>query len=195
MNLLTKIKLERYSKQELWSLFLTCAFPFHLWTLILVFRDVSWVAARTNAWDAVGVASYGMLFALVESVLVFLIVALLGFVKPKQWNGNRRTAFLSLLFLITAAWGMISQLLFIWNIQLPPQAMQFLARSGHPLRWLYGGSFVIVLSTVLLPVYLFLRSNKLSLLIQEFADRLSVLTIFYLFFDLVGLVIVIIRNI
>jgi hypothetical protein len=120
---------------------------------------------------------------------------LLGFVKPKQWNGNRRIAFLSLLFLITAAWGMISQLLFIWNIQLPPQAMQFLARSGHPLRWLYGGSFVIVLSTVLLPVYLFLRSNKLSLLIQEFADRLSVLTIFYLFFDLVGLVIVIIRNI
>ena len=187
--------LGRYSKQGLWSLFLTCAFPFHLWTLILVFRDVSWVAERTNAWDAVGVGSYGVLFALVESLLAFLVVVLLGLLTPKQWDDSRRIGFLSLLFLITAVWGMIGQLLFLWNIQLPPQAMQFLARSEHPLRWLYGGSLAIVLSTMFPLVYWFFRSNKSSVLIQEFTDRLSVLTIFYLFFDLAGLVIVIIRNV
>ena len=195
MNLVNRIKLERYSKQELWSLFLTCAFPLHLWTLILAFRDISWVTERTNAWDAVGVASYGMVFAFVESLLVFVVVALLGLLLPKHWESNRRLAFLSLLFLITAIWAIISQLLFIWNIDLPPQAMLFLARSGHPLRWLYGGSYIVVFLTVLLPVYSFLRSNKLSLLILEFNDRISLLTMFYLLFDLVGLIIVIIRNI
>ena len=194
MSLIQATKLQRYSRQKLWSLFLTCAFPFHLWTLILVFRDVSWVTERTNAWDAVGVASYGMLFALVESLLAFLVVVLLGLVTPRYWDDDRRIAFLSLLFLITAVWGMISQLLFIWNIQLPSQTMEFLVRSGHPLRWLYGGSLAIVLATVLLPVYLFFGSSKFSLLVQDFTDRLSVLTIFYLLFDLAGLTIVIVRN-
>jgi hypothetical protein len=194
MSLIQATKPGRYSKQKLWSLFLTCAFPFHLWTLIQVFRDVSWVTERTNAWDAVGVASYGMLFALVESLLAFLVVVLLGLVTPRYWDDDRRIAFLSLLFLITAVWGMISQLLFIWNIQLPSQTMEFLVRSGHPLRWLYGGSLAIVLATVLLPVYLFFGSSKFSLLVQDFTDRLSVLTIFYLLFDLAGLTIVIVRN-
>jgi hypothetical protein len=152
------------------------------------------VTERTNAWDAVGVASYGMLFALVESLLAFLVVVLLGLVTPRYWDDDRRIAFLSLLFLITAVWGMISQLLFIWNIQLPSQTMEFLVRSGHPLRWLYGGSLAIVLATVLLPVYLFFGSSKFSLLVQDFTDRLSVLTIFYLLFDLAGLTIVIVRN-
>ena len=194
MSLIQATKPGRYSKQKLWSLFLTCAFPFHLWTLIQVFRDVSWVTERTNAWDAVGVAAYGMLFALVESLLAFLVVVLLGLVTPRYWDDDRRIAFLSLLFLIAAVWGMISQLLFIWNIQLPSQTMEFLVRSGHPLRWLYGGSLAIVLATVLLPVYLFFGSSKFSLLVQDFTDRLSVLTIFYLLFDLAGLTIVIVRN-
>jgi len=152
------------------------------------------VTERTNAWDAVGVAAYGMLFALVESLLAFLVVVLFGLVTPRYWDDDRRIAFLSLLFLITAVWGMISQLLFIWNIQLPSQTMEFLVRSGHPLRWLYGGSLAIVLATVFLPVYLFFRSSKFSLLVQDFTDRLSVLTIFYLLFDLAGLTIVIVRN-
>ena len=194
MSLIQATKLRRYSKQKLWSLFLTCAFPFHLWTLIQVFRDLSWVAERTNAWDAVGVAAYGMLFALVESLLAFLIVVLLGLATPIRWDDDRRISFLSLLFLITAVWGMITQLLFIWNIQLPSQTMEFLVLSKHPLRWLYGGSLVIVLATVLLPVYLFFRSSKFSLLVQDFTDRLSILTIFYLLFDLAGLTIVIFRN-
>ena len=68
----------RYSRQGLWSLFLTCAFPLHFWTLILVFRDISWLTDRTNAWDAIGVASYGMIFAFTESVVIFLVAALLG---------------------------------------------------------------------------------------------------------------------
>src|SRR5512141_1446140 len=69
----------RYTRQGLWSLFLMCAFPLHVWALILAFRDVSWVTERTNSWDAVGVVAYGLLFTLVESVLVFGIMTLLGF--------------------------------------------------------------------------------------------------------------------
>jgi hypothetical protein len=184
----------RYSRKGLWSLFLTCAFPLHFWTLILVFRDVSWLAERTNAADAIGVASYGMIFAFVESVVVFIVVVLLGFLTPRQWESDRRIAFLGLLILITSVWGMIGQLLFLWNIFLPTQAIQFLRGSSHPLRIMYAVCLMAVTPTVLLPVYTFLKSNKPTMFMQNLMERLALLASFYLFFDLLGLIIVISRN-
>ena len=185
----------RYSRQGLWSLFLTCAFPLHFWTLILAFRDISWLTERTNVWDAIGVASYGMIFAFTESVVVFCIMALLGFLTPKHWETDRRIAFLGLLILITSIWGMIGQLLFLWNVFLPAQAIQFLKSSSHPLRIIYAACLIVVTPTVLLPVYPFIRSEKAVSFMQNLMERLSLLTMFYLFFDLLGLIIVIIRNV
>ena len=185
---------QRYSRQGLWSLFLTCAFPLHFWTLILVFRDISWLTDRTNAWDSIGVASYGMIFAFTESLLIFLVAALLGFLTPKHWETDRRIAFLGLLILITSVWGMISQLLFLWNIFLPEQAIQILRNSSHPLRIIYAVSLMVVTPTVLLPVYVFIRSNRAVMFMQNLMERLALLTTFYLFFDLLGFIIVITRN-
>jgi hypothetical protein len=161
----------------------------------MVFRDISWLTERTNAWDAIGVASYGMIFAFTESVVIFLIVALLGLLTPNHWETDRRIAFLALLILIISIWGMISQLLFLWNTSLPTQAIQILRSSDHPLRILYAACLVVVTPTVLLPIYSFIRSKKAVTVMQNLMERLSLLTMFYLFFDLLALIIVIIRNI
>jgi hypothetical protein len=150
---------------------------------------------RTNAWDAIGVASYGMVFAFTESVMIFLVVALLGLLMPKQWEYDRRIALLAFLILITAIWAMIGQLLFLWDVSLPAQAIEFLRRSNHPLRIIYAACLIVVTPTVLLPAYSFIRSKKTVTFMQNVMDRLSLLTMFYLVFDLLGLVIVIIRNI
>lgn len=186
---------QRYSKKGLWSLFLICAFPLHLWTLIFAFRDISWLTERTNLWDAIGVVSYGMIFAFIESVVIFLVLALLGLILPAQWYSDRRIAFLSLLILLTSVWGMISQLLLVWSVPLPIQAIQFLRSSNHPLRILYGACLAVVTPTILLPVYLFIKLKKSMAIMQDLMERLSLLATFYLFFDFVGLIIVIIRNI
>lgn len=155
---------------------------------------MDWVIERTNVWDAIGVGSYGLVFALAESLVIFVVIALLGFLTPAHWEIDRRIAFLSLLVIITALWGMISQLRFLWNISLPSPVLQLIAQSEHPLRLLYAISLAIVLPTVLLPVYLFTRSNKSVKFMQELTERLSMLTLSYLLFDLLGLVIIIIRN-
>jgi hypothetical protein len=161
----------------------------------MVFRDVSWLTERTNLWDAIGVVSYGMLFAFIESILVFLVVVLIGLVIPKQWHSDRRIAFLALLILITSAWAMMSQLLFLWNVSLPAPAVQFLRNSDHPLRILYGGALAIVASTVLLLVFLFIKSKNSVAFMQNIMERVSLLTMFYLLFDVLGLIIVVIRNV
>jgi len=162
---------------------------------MLAFRDISWLAERTNAWDALGVVSYGMIFALAESLVVFCVLALLGFLTPRQWEIDRRIAFLGLFILITSIWGMIGQLLFLGNIFLPAQAIQLLRSSSHPLRILYAACLIVVTPTVLLPVYAFIRSNRAVMFMQNLMERLALLTTFYLFFDLLGLFVVVIRNI
>jgi hypothetical protein len=159
------------------------------------FRDVSWVAARTNAWDAIGVFSYGMLSAFVESFLFFLVMTLLGFLLPWQWSIDKRIGSLSLLALIVSLWAVTSQLLFLWNVGLPVGAIDFLRNSGHPLRILYAICLGVVTGTVLLPVYLFLRDKNAVAIMQNLLERISLLTVFYLCFDLLGVIIVLIRNI
>lgn len=183
-----------YSRQELWSLFLTCAFPLHMWALIMAFRDISWLSERTNTWDAIGVISYGMLIAFVESVFVFFVAALVGFITPANWSSERRTTFLSLLILLLSLWAMVSQLLFLWNMNLPDAAVQFLRNSDHPLRILYAGSLAVVGLSIVLPVYSFIRSERAIPFMKELMDRLSTLTAFYLVLDLLGVIVIVLRN-
>jgi hypothetical protein len=184
----------RYTRQGLWSLFLICAFPLHLWTLILAFQDISWLTERTNVRDAIGVVSYGMVFALVESVGIFLVLALVGLITPWRWESDRRTAFLAFLVLITSVWAMIGQLLFLWNVSLPEAAIEFLRRSDHPLRITYAVCLMVITPTVLLPAYSFLRTNKAVTVMQNLMERLSLLSMFYLVFDLFGIIIIVFRN-
>lgn len=187
--------LKRYTIQELWSLFLMCAFPLHVWTLILAFRDFSWVTERTNAWDAIGVVSYGLIFALIESVVVFFIAFILGFLVSKKWRGNPRITLLQILVVITSLWAMTSYLFFMLQVSIPEAGIIFLVNLRHPLRFLYVVLLSFVGLTVAIPTYLVLQSKKFLHSMQRLFERLSLLTLFYLFFDFVGLIIVIFRNV
>ena len=187
--------MKRYSKQGLWSLFLICAFPLHVWTIVLAFRDFSWVTERTNSWDAIGVVSYGLIFAFVESILVFLVAVLLGYFVSRKWNEDRRIALVGILIFVTSLWAMGGYLYFMLNLSVPGESILFMAGLAHPLRFLYAISLALVGPTVVLPVYFVLRSDKFFRSVQGFFERLSLLAMFYLFFDLVGLVIVIVRNV
>jgi hypothetical protein len=190
---LANSKSQIYSKQGLWSLFLMCAFPLHFWTLLLAFGDISWLTERSNFWDAIGVVSYGMVFAFIESVIVFMVAVLLGFLVPRRWD-DRRAALLGILVLITALWGMIGQLYFPLKVPLQEQIIQILVHFAHPLRDIYLALLPFVFLTIALPTYFILRSDKSFKIVQDFIERVTLLTMFYLFLSFIGLLIVIIRN-
>lgn len=187
--------MKQYSKQGLWSLFLICAFPLHVWTIILAFRDFSWVTERTNSWDAIGVVSYGLIFAFIESVVITLVAVLLGFLISRKWGEERRVTLMGLLVVITSLWAMASYLYFMLQVSIPGETIDFLVSLAHPLRFLYAFSLVLVAPTIAIPAYFVLRSEKFFKGVQGLFGRLSLLTLFYLFFDFVGLVIVIVRNV
>jgi hypothetical protein len=171
-----------------------CAFPLHAWTLILAFRDISWLTDRTNAWDAVGVTSYGLVFAFVESLVLFAVMALLGYLVPVRWDVDRRVALLTVLTLVASLWAVLEQLYFLLDTGLPGWLMGFLVHSGHPARVFYILLFGLVGLTVAVPALLVLRSDRVYTTVRALIDRLAVLTMFYLVLDVIGLVIVIVRN-
>ena len=184
-----------YSRQGLWTLFLMCALVPHLWALILIARDMSWVAERSNAWDAVGEASYGLMFTLIESLLLFGVICLLGLLTPRRWSAERRTVFLCVLVLAGIFWAVMGQLAFLAGFNPPAALLGWLAQSTHPVRMMYLLALVLVLPSVLLPALWVVRSERGLGLSRQLMERLSPLAVFYLVFDALGLVVVLIRNI
>lgn len=192
---LTNPILGRYTRQALWTLFLMCALPLHAWTMILAFRDLSWLTDRTNAWDAVGVLSYGLLFALAESILLFAVAALLGFITPPRWDARRRIGLMSLLVLVLAVWSMLEQIFFLSEVRLPGWFIAFLVHSGRPFVVLNAVVLLLLGISFLLPAIALLRSQRAAAIVNGAIDRLSLLAMFYLLFDVAALVIVVIRNV
>ena len=185
---------KRFTKSGLWQLFVATAFPIHVWAIVLILMDLSWIAERTNYWDAIGVAGYGLMFALFESLLIFAVLVLIGFVLPKNWKESKRVTLLGALMLVTAIWAMLGQLYFLLELSFPIGVIQFLTGQEHPLWFLYGGFLIVVFPTVLLSAYFAAFSEKFQNAFLAIMDRLSPLMGLYLFLDVVGIVIVIIRN-
>ena len=153
------------------------------------------MAERTNMWDAVGVAAYGMVFTFVESVLVFIALALFGFLIPVKWSEERRIALLSVFIFATALWAMNGQAYFIWERHISETMFQYIVGLEHPLWFLYGFTLAMVLPSVAIPAYMVLISDRFLKLVQNIVSQLSLLTMFYLFIDSIGLLIVLFRNI
>ena len=168
--------------------------PTHIWTIILVLRDISWVTERTNAWDAVGVGAYGLLIALVESLFVFVIALGLGFLISKYWDEDTRVGLMSSLIFLVAVWAMLGQLYALSEYPVPEFIYGLLVNSARPLRNIYGLVFILGAISVVPIVYLLLNSKRTRKLVSDLIERLSLLAGLYLFFDVAAVIIILIRN-
>jgi len=182
-----------YSKQEVWTLFLISAFPLHVWALILFFWDFSWIAERSGTWNAIGVGAYALVIALLESVLVLLIALLLGLLIPKIWSPDVRLNVLALIILLISLWAILGQLYFITapNLTWLITPLATLERPQFMMYFILGG---IVVVSVVVPIWLVLRSEKFCEVLDGVFERLSFLTIFYLVLDAIAIIIVAWRN-
>ncbi len=189
------LALRLYSRKSLLQLFLVCAFPLHLWTLLMAFRDFGWVALRTDVWDAVGLVSYALIIALVESLLVFIFTALLGLLPPWNWPVDKRTALIGALFLILSAWSILSKTFALYGNPIPSSVLDFIQAAGHPLRLVWGFVFILVLLSVSLPALWIARSPRAQAAMIGFFERLMILSSFYLLLDMAGIVMIVLRNI
>ena len=182
------------SKSGLWLLFIASAFPIHIWAYIILLRDISWVAERTNFLDALGFIGYGLSFSLVESALLWLFLGSVGALFLKKLDPRKRLVLLSLLGWIFLLVALLISLKNSGILQAPENLIPSL--ENCPLSdWLLLG----VVAAVLFPVIFFilrssLNSQKFISVFKKILQRISPLMGLYLVIDLLGLLLILIRN-
>jgi hypothetical protein len=190
MNASTSTNL-KFTRADWFKLFMVCAFPLHLWTILMVFRDVNWVAERTTFWDAIGFTGYALFYTLVESILLFGFISLLGLLVPRNWSKSMRFVSLSLVGFALAGWSIIEQLILIIFFGR-------LRKLGIANPWLVSASPLItaglIAISVAAPLLILRKSSKLQKAGADILERLTMLSGLYLFLDFVGIVVILIRN-
>ncbi len=178
---------------SLFNLFLIAAFPIHLWSLLMIFRDLEFLSERTEMWDAVGAGGYALLIALIESLLTALILWGLTFLLPKKWTQTRLYTIVSSIYLILAGASIVDMAFHAFNeARISRQYLYGLETYPTLTNALIAGA--IVLLSVLVVVFI-LKNQKAEKALKEFYDRITLLSYFYLALDVIGIIIVIIRNI
>jgi len=171
------------SRHELALVFAACVFPVHVWTIINVLREVPAWVLRLSAWQLVGVISYALLVALVESVLLFVGLVVLGTVLPRVvfGDGDGFVAQAVMIVLLTSAWAVVAHyntdVIRLWGLRkFALWGMIYLAS--------LGAGYALVRTV-----------GKVEQVLRAVVERVSILSYAYVVADLAAVVVVIVRNV
>jgi hypothetical protein len=170
------------SRNEYWQLFLVCVLPIHIWAILVFLRRMPTMLTQLKATEIIGVAAYVLAFALLESLFLFGVLSLADhFLFRKLLNSTPLPVGTIFVFLASATAAVI-HLHKDWDIQI-------VTFSQWSKIW---GALGLVSIGLLLG---WLKRNPgLKRIIFEGVDRLSLLSMLYLGFDLAGVIVIVLRN-
>ena len=175
------IKSRFASRDQLILLFAACVFIIHVWSIISVLREVPAWVLRLNFWDLIGVIAYTQVYALAESVIVFLILIFIAAILPAKLFRDKLVALGTMVVLISSIWFVFAHyydhVIRLWGLR------QFLF------------VFLAFLVSILIPYVLIQRYSKIADIVATIVERIAVLAYVYVFLDLISIVIIVIRNI
>jgi len=169
------------SRRDLWVTFSSIIFVINVWAIINILRAVpSWILSRT-IWEMIGIISYPLAFALLESVLFLFGLVIFAVILPGKLLRENFVSQGSLAGLI-ATIGMVLAHLYgkdfgIWSVR----------GFGKYLLLLIG---IIIASWILINFF-----KRLIKIIESIAERLPPLSIVYLALDILAIIIIAVRNI
>jgi len=168
------------SPQDLFYGFVACSFPIFLWTFYRIFVQIPAWIIKMGIWDVIGVCSYALSFSLFESLLVWLFFLILGGVLPEKLYRSRFVVITTVVVFISAIWAAFAQLnydvVYDWHIV---EALPWLAAYFISIAVFYG---------------LVRQFERFAKLIYKVVMGISVLATLYVSSGVIGVVIVIIRN-
>jgi hypothetical protein len=183
-NFSSSLKAKLPSRQEALAVFSVIVFIVFSWALYRVFWWVpSWLE-YLSIWSILIIVSYVLGFALVESLAVFVLVVILSLLFPREYfkdqfivQGSALSAMLGLVaFLVQRKVGLIYKLE-LW------QTLAF------PILILIGALLLVFIFSFVLKRY-----QRLSRLLLTAAERMTVFAYLYVPLGLIGMLVVIVRN-
>ena len=150
-----------------------------MWAILNILVVLPSWALRLGLFELLGVAAYPLVFALLESILVWILLILLSLVLPRKLL---RVDFVSQ----TAT--------FILILAFASGLMHFSVELIFTYKFYTLAFILIIFIVALLLSYLTGRSLKYRTVIRNLLSRVAVLSGIYIFLDLIGFSIILIRN-
>jgi hypothetical protein len=170
----------KLSSRDLFLSFGAIAFPVHVWAIINILYILPAWLLRFSIWELAGAIGYPLVDTLLESCLLWIGLIGLGTILPRKWLADKFVALSSALVWLLAIWAVLVQ--FIYKSILQWELEQSLL------------GVLLVAFSFCLVYWLVQRYGRLEGWINRLTQVLAVLTYFYVIFDLLGLVVVILRN-
>jgi hypothetical protein len=159
-----------------------CSFPIFVYTIPHTLVYVSQWLLRLTIWETLSVISYLLATAIIESVLFFLLVLVLVMIVPRRFYDG-------FLIPLAAAFSTLS-ILFVVFLNL--------TQERSILRGNFTGTLIGLAVYLLLLglTYVVLRRNqRITTILSGLIDRLMPLALLYALFAVIGLVVVVTRNV
>lgn len=170
------------SKSEYFRLFLIGAFPVHIWAIVNLLHTFPSLLLEMNTQEVISILAYVLTFTLVESLFVFALLFLVTWFFPRKISTSTLLAVSAILVFFGSTGVTLVHLYETWKIAT------FKFESWVTL-WAVVGVLASGLS-----IFLVARKPKVEKPILSIVERLSLLSMLYVSLDLVGVVIVVIRN-
>ena len=186
------IQKTRFDRADWIQLFLVCGFPIQFWALFSSLRDFTWLIGQVGLWDGIGFLSYVLIYAFIDTFLLFFIVATVSFLTPKSWQIEYRFTWLAWLGFSIAILSLVDQIL-VSNIYVR-WVEGFLDWLPFPVWSLLEFSLGIIILTIIFPQITLKKNFKILDGLYSFLDKVATLSIFYIILDGFGFVVVLIRT-
>jgi hypothetical protein len=172
-------------REDIFLLWWTCVFLVFVWAFFQLFNQIPSLILRFDFAGVIGVAAYILAFALLESLVFFLVMFVpfyaLSLLLPSRW--------------LQVQWGVLTSLaallvaVFVMLFQRYPDRLD-LVGPRHRLLYLGLLGLACLVSYVLL-----LRFPKLADGVRSVLQKVSILSVFYACLGGISILVIIVRNI
>jgi len=185
VRILTLIIARFPSSRDLRQAFLVSVFPVAIWSWLIFAYNLPSFLRSLRVGQIISIFAYMQVMFLIESFLLFLLVTLLAALLPRRLFLNNYVPQATLLVLILAFWAI--------GIHLHgEQAALGNVASGPIFLYYWTSAWLVIFLTLSIIARLKSRFNSLLL---SFIGRLTFVSSIYLFFAVISLPIVVLRNI
>lgn len=163
-------------------LFAAVVFPIHAWAILQTLQEVPAWILRLDSWDLTGVLAYTQLYALAESITVLLLLVVAALLLPGRLLRRHLVAQGSMIVFSTAG---LAIALHLGEKLVRPDRLRLLLLGVVGIAWLAA-----------MGVALFLVPRRPAWIaaLEGLARRLAVLSTLYVALGLLGLGVVVLRN-
>jgi hypothetical protein len=172
-------------KDDVLLLLSACIFPVFFWAFLIFFNGIPSYILQFSLSEIIGVAAYSFAFALLESLLYFLVIFTIlvipALILPRKLLGEHLAVIGSLIAISFAVIVMFYQSDYETLTSLSTRRMLF-----------YGGLLGL---GFLIYYFLIMHFPKFESVVCAILKRLSVLSTIYAVFGILGVAIILARNI